>query len=117
MVDVWPWLNRQHPGHARVGFMTGAGKGNRFGVPPTLLTVQDTNYITQEALDGAATPVPIFVANGGECRGAKLMHRIDIPQPGADGQIRLNPDDAGGGEGIRAGRHPPPDVPSALPGA
>merc|ERR1711959_577719 len=24
------------------------------------------------------------------CRGAKLMHRIDIPQPGADGQIRLN---------------------------
>lgn len=165
VVDVWPWLNRRHPGHARVAFMTGPAKGNRFGVPPTMLAVQDTNYITQETLDGNAQhkplpspgehierlwpddqrwhpavanaqmgstmrllypaenkaenvavdtfkygvhwryprgsalakareastkTVPVLVANAGQCRGAKLIHRVNIPQPDADGRIRLN---------------------------
>ena len=65
IISVWPWLNRRNPGYARADFVTGAAKGNSFGVPPTMLSVQDTQFITQESLTGNDTthqPLP----NSGE---------------------------------------------------
>lgn len=53
-VVVWPWLNQRNPGHARVAFVTGGGKGNSYGVPPTMLNVQDTAFITKESEGGKA---------------------------------------------------------------
>merc|ERR1712110_735512 len=33
---------------------------------------------------------PVFVANGGACRGPRLVHHINIPQPDKDGKIKCH---------------------------
>ena len=166
VISVWPWLNRRNPGLARANFVTGAGKGHSYGIPPTLLSVQDTKFIAQESLDGESisfAPLPssgerierlwtdrrwypavvgprmgdttlrllypasneaedvnaetfaygvewrypagtspararaahtrtrtVLVANAGQCRGPRLMHDVDIPQPDASGKVRCS---------------------------